>query len=171
MRTSETSGCLPAIFRIFGLGGGASPTAAKPLPYKRKDYLLSRAERSFFGVLQQAVGSDYLIFAKIRVADLLWMPKGTQGRQGHFNRIQAKHIDFVLCDRDSVRPLLAIELDDSSHVADHRSSRDAFVNEALRTAGLPLLRIPCKAGYNVNTLTEQLRSAFFQQTNQPSDKR
>jgi len=170
MRSSQPPGCLVAIFKLFGLspqGGAAGGAAtAAPLPYKRKDWLLSKAERSFFGVLQQAVGGqggEYLIFAKIRVADLLWMPKGTEGRRSHFNKIQAKHIDFVLCDRESVKPLLAIELDDSSHGRASRQSRDTFVDEALRAAGLPLLRVPAKAGYSVAGVTglaQQIRAAL-----------
>lgn len=158
MAASDKSGCLVAIFKLFG-GSATKKATSTALPYRRKDYLLSKAERSFFGVLHQAVGQEYLIFAKIRVADLLWMPKGTDSRRSHFNKIQAKHIDFVLCDHDVVRPMLAIELDDSSHGSATRQSRDAFVDEALRTAGLPLLRVPCKAAYNVNELKAQLRAA------------
>jgi very-short-patch-repair endonuclease len=163
MPASEPSGCLPVIFRIFGLGGASTDSkraGATPLPYRRKDYLLTKAERSFYGALQQAAGNEHLIFAKIRVADLLYMPKGTQRRQSHFNRIQAKHIDFVLCDRDNIRPILAIELDDSSHAAASRQSRDQFVDEALRAAGLPLLRVPCKTGYNVVELQSQIHAAI-----------
>lgn len=161
MPQSEPSGCLPAIFRIFGIGGGDAPAAsAKPLPYKRKDWLLSKAERSFFGVLQQAVGAEFLIFAKIRVGDLLWLPKGTEGRTSHWNRIQSKHVDFVICDRENVRPLVAIELDDSSHGTQKRQARDQFMEEAFQAAGLPLLRVPAKAGYNVSVLQQSIRAAI-----------
>lgn len=158
MAGSDKSGCLFAIFKL--LGRVAKETASTTtLPYRRKDYLLSKAERSFFGVLHQAVGDDYWIFAKVRVADLVWMPRGTESRQSHFNRIQAKHIDFLLCDPDVVRPILAIELDDSSHQGEDRRSRDEFVDQALRAAGLPLLRVPCKAGYRVDELRERVRAA------------
>jgi len=160
MGGNEKSGCLGAIFKLFGSTsrGGSSPSA-KPLPYKRKDYLLTKAERSFYGVLQHAVAGQYLIFAKIRVADLLWMPKGTESRQSHFNKIQAKHIDFVLCDNDTVRPLLAIELDDSSHDTAKRQSRDGFVDEALKAAGLPLLRVRARAAYNVEEVKASIQEA------------
>lgn len=166
MPTSQPSGCLPAIFRIlgFGGGGGASPSSAKPLPYKRKDWLFSKAERSFFGVLQQAVGNEHLIFAKTRIGDLLWLPKGVAGRMSHWNRIQSKHVDFVICSKDEVRPLVAIELDDSSHGTQKGQARDAFMEEAFKAAGLPLLRIPCKAGYVANDLANLIRTAMASAT-------
>jgi hypothetical protein len=44
---AEQSGCLLAILKLLGL----SVKAPSALPYKRKDYLLSQAERSLFGVL------------------------------------------------------------------------------------------------------------------------
>ncbi|MBN1460459.1 MAG: DUF2726 domain-containing protein [Armatimonadetes bacterium] len=155
MTETQPSGCLVALFKLFG-AAPAKADSTEALPYRRKDYLLTKAERSFFGVLRQAVGDDYLLFAKVRLADLVWIPQGTKSRQKHQNRVNPRHIDFVLCDHDAIRPLLAIELDDSSHARSDRRSRDAFVDAALAAAGLPLLRIPARAGYNVAELKSQI---------------
>ncbi|MDY7109277.1 MAG: DUF2726 domain-containing protein [Planctomycetota bacterium] len=162
MAQTQPSGCLVALFRLFGAAPGRdeSPEA---LPYRRKDYLLTKAERSFLGVLRQAVGDEYLIFAKIRLADLVWIPKGTDSRQRHLNRVTPRHIDFVLCDHNAIRPFLAIELDDSSHARPDRRSRDAFVDSALAAAGLPLLRVPARAGYNVAKLESKIGAAIKNQ--------
>lgn len=116
-------------------------------PYRKTDHLLTPAERSFFGVLGQAIDSDLYIFAKVRLSDLLWLPQGTRDRQAYLNRIQSKHVDFVLCDAATTEPRLLIELDDSSHQRSRRRSRDAFVDEAVRRAGLPILRVPAKRSY------------------------
>lgn len=149
------SGCLFSIFRLLGIGqaGATTETEKVPLPYRRKDFLLSRAEASFYGALNNAVAGQYLIFAKVRLADLLYIPRGTESRQSAFNRIQSKHIDFVLCFVDGVKPCLAIELDDASHDEEDRRARDGFVEAALATAGLPFLRVRAAASYNI----EQLR--------------
>ena len=158
MSDGERTGCLAAILKLFM---GPKP-AATALPYRRRDYLLTKAERSFYGALCQAVGQDHLVFAKVRVADLLWMPKGTEGRQSHFNKIQSKHADFVLCDTEQVRPVLVIELDDSSHSTDKRVARDNFLDEAFRVAGLPILRVRCQSGYNIAELREQIIATLRQ---------
>ena len=154
-RKQEPQGCIFVILKLLGLAPGTDSAAAQ-LPYQRKDYLLTKAERSFFGVLQNAVGNRYLIFAKVRLADLVFLPRGTEKRQSHFNRIQSKHIDFVLCDHDVVRPLLAIELDDSSHNRADRQDRDVFVDSALAAAGLPILHVPALASYNVQELANAI---------------
>ena len=66
--------------------------------YEAVPALLSLAEWSFFGVLQQAISSEYLIFAKVRLADIV-RPAHSLSRSGWqyaFNRITGKHVDFVL---------------------------------------------------------------------------
>ncbi|XOF35195.1 MAG: DUF2726 domain-containing protein [Candidatus Electrothrix sp. YB6] len=156
---NEPPGCLGILLKLFGV----KAPAKKKLPYARKDYLFSRAERSFFGVLQQAVGSELLIFAKIRLADLLYIKKGTENRQSFFNRIQSKHIDFVLCEPGPIRPVLAIELDDSSHDRKSRQARDAFVDDALAAAGLPILRVRARASYSPDKLAGSIKNAMSQE--------
>ena len=157
---SEPRGCVSAILRLFGMGVASERVADAALPYCRKDYLFSRAEASFFGVLKHVVDGRYLIFAKVRMADLLYLPKGTQARQGALNKIQSKHVDFLLCSIDGIRPLLAIELDDSSHDAPHRVLRDAFVVKAFSDAGLPLIQVRARASYNASEIAERIQSAI-----------
>jgi hypothetical protein len=129
------------------------------LPYRKTDHLLTPAERSFYEVLRRITGDDLRLFVKVRLADLVWLPHDIDNRQAHVNRVAAKHIDFVLCDPRTLAPVLAVELDDSSHAARHRQQRDALVNEVLRTVGLPLLRVPVKRSYVPSEVADDIRSA------------
>lgn len=134
-------------------------TPKRLLPYERRKYLLSPAERSFFGVLNQAVEHDYYVFAKVRVADILHVTKGVDERQGHLNRIIAKHVDFLLCDRASVAPLLAVELDDSSHDAEDRKTRDAFLDDAFASAGIVLMHVRASRSYDVSEVQRRVKAS------------
>jgi hypothetical protein len=135
---------LPVVLKLVIRKRVPAPAA---LPYRKRDYLLTAAERSFYEVLCSILDGQLLVFAKVRLADLVWMSKGTANRQSHFNRIQSKHVDFVLCDREKIAPVLVIELDDSSHEADERRDRDTFVDAALSAAELPILHIPARKAY------------------------
>lgn len=139
-------------------GGGASTFG-----YRRKPYLLSKAERSFYGVLTQAVGDKALIFSKVRVADVLAPQKGLNRAnwQRAFNQISAKHLDFLLCDPQDCAVKLAIELDDASHGSAKRQKRDAFLEQACESAGLPLVRIKAARGYGVVDIRQQVEAMLF----------
>jgi very-short-patch-repair endonuclease len=121
-------------------------SASSSSPYQTTP-LLTPAERSFFGVLEHALRGRYTIFAKVRMADVLTVRHGVEARQAQLNRIVSKHIDFLLCDPHDLAPVLAIELDDRSHRRTSAQARDAFVDEALAGAGLPLLRVPAGRAY------------------------
>lgn len=141
-------------------GGGERRAPAGALPYRRKDYLLTKAERSFYEVLRQALGeADTLVFAKVRLLDLVWLPKGTAKAQSFRNRVMSKHVDFVLCNRRELRPLLVIELDDKSHEGEERQARDAFVDRVLGAAGLPILHLSARRTYSTRELSEQILRA------------
>ena len=118
------------------------------LPYRKKDYVFSIAEKTFFGVLHDAVGEDMHVFPKMRLEELFWLPKGTENRYGYRARVRSRHVDFVLCDKQRIAPLAVIELDDTSHQRPDRQQRDAFVDAAFNTAGLPIIRYPARQSYD-----------------------
>jgi very-short-patch-repair endonuclease len=127
-------------------------------PYLKKEALFSSAERSFLGVLDQAVGQEYRIFGKVRLADVLSV-RPTSDRKAWwraFNKVSAKHVDFLLCGLQDLSIQAPIELDDISHGQQQRQSRDAFLTKACQAAGLPLIRIPARQGYSVAQLREVL---------------
>ncbi len=54
---------------------GGQPSSTGPLPYQKKWYFLSPAERDFYETLCWAAGDCCLIFSKVRLLDLLWLPQ------------------------------------------------------------------------------------------------
>jgi hypothetical protein len=134
------------------------------LPYTLQPALFSPAERSFLGVLEQAIGKHYQIFGKVRIADVVATTRGLSAskRQTAFNRISAKHFDFLLCKKDDLSVVCAIELNDKSHQNGSRRQRDAFVVELCRAVGLPLVQVPAKRMYSA----EEIRTSILDATQQ-----
>ena len=118
--------------------------------YRMRGTLLTPSEIDFYQELKQAVGDKVIIFAKVRVADVLTPEKGlSKGQwQRAFNKISAKHFDFVLCNLDNLKVEAVIELDDKSHRKPNRIERDNFLNQAAQTSGLKMLRFPVKSSYS-----------------------
>jgi hypothetical protein len=137
------------------------PTAKPDLYYLRKS-LFSPAERSFFGVLESLDYDGVTIAAKVRLADVFGIKKGLErgDRQRALNRISAKHVDFLLVQKSDGRPLVGIELDDSSHEEEERVVRDAFVDTVFASAGLPLLHVVAKAAYDPKEVHKQIDEAI-----------
>lgn len=133
-------------------------SAERDAIYRAVDAFLTPAERSFFGVLEQAVTAEYYTFAKVRLIDLVTTRRGVAQRQAHINRIVAKHVDFVLCERTTLRPLMVVELDDASHERVDRRTRDGFVDQCLVDAGIPILRVRAAHRYEVTEVRRQVQA-------------
>jgi len=150
---------LLAIVVVTFLLSALKPKARGKFAYRISDKFLSNAERSFYGVLVQAVRDDYLVFAKVRIADVLSVGRGLNRSnwQRAFNAISSKHFDFILCDTEGVLVKLVIELDDASHNSGKRKKRDTLVDNACHSAALPILRIKAAHAYSVIELRQMIR--------------
>ena len=134
-------------------------------PYLKKDSLFTPAERSFLGVLDQAVGERYRIFGKVCVADVVEVRRrlGRSDSSSAWNRIRSKHFDFLLCARDDLSVACAIELDDRSHQRADRKARDDFLAGVCHAAGLPLIQVLAQRAYTVSELRDRVFGALGQQ--------
>lgn len=137
-------------------------------PYRKRDALFSLAERSFLGVLNQAVGENAQIFGKVRVADVIAPKKGMSRNNWYkaFNKISAKHFDFLPCAKNDFSILCAVELNDSSHNLKKRKARDVFLAGACLSANVPLVEITACSTYNVNEI-QKLLAAYLPDSRSP----
>lgn len=131
-------------------------------PYIKSPMLFSPAERSFLGVLEQAVGEDFRVYGKVRVADVVSVKSLPDRRawQQAFNRISAKHFDFVLCSKGDLSVVAAVELDDKSHQQRKRKERDGFLSGVCQAIALPLVQVPAQRAYSVHELRAEVAAAI-----------
>src|SRR5664279_3526495 len=143
-----------AVLKLKTAGG-----AKRGVYYLRKT-LFTTAERSFLGVLERAVPPGVTVFGKVRLGDIFGVQSGldASSRQSARNRIDRKHVDFLLVRIDDLAPLAGIELDDKSHEEEERQQRDAFVDEVFSGAGLPLLHVPAQQTYDPTDLKARVVS-------------
>lgn len=133
----------------------------RKFPYVRKQALFTPAERSFLGALDAAVGMDYRIFAKVRVADIVEPKKklGKSAWQTAFNRISAKHFDYVVCNKRDLSVVCIVELDDQSHQKPRRKTRDTFLVSMCEAIDLPLVQIPAQRTYSIPEIKSRIMEA------------
>ena len=124
-------------------------------PYVVRDDFLSPAEHNFYFVLKSVVSDNVLICPKVSLGDLFHAKTSDASKfRIYRNKIDRKHVDYLLCDPKTIKPILGIELDDKSHQRGDRQTRDEFVENVFKAARLPLVRIPVKHSYSTNEIGE-----------------
>lgn len=107
----------------------------------QKSWLFTYNEKDAYNkLLPIAQELGYTVFAKVRLLDLMEPAKGNPKYKTYFYKIQAKHVDFVLCDEKLVARYI-IELDDNSHDSESRKKRDEFVDKAVTSVGYKIIHV------------------------------
>ena len=148
-------------FLIIAVKMMRRPTVARveEFQYTRNRALFSPAERLLLGALEQAVGEDYRIFGKVRVADIVSV-RPTADRSAWlraFNQISGQHFDFVICDKKNLSIRCAIELNDETNGSRQRQEPDTFSEDICRSISLPFIQIQAARDY----LAIELRKKIF----------
>ena len=121
---------------------------------------LTRNEKDFLAVLDEALGSNYRVFVQVRLAELVEVKCGVATkRQAALNKVFGKSVDYVICSAGAWEPVAVIEVDDRSHLLPGRKARDEFVNRVFAEIGLPLVRVPAQRVYSVLGVRSALASA------------
>jgi len=112
--------------------------------YTAKSLPMTRTEAEFFDVLNEAVQDRYFVFPQIHLSAVLSPAVKGQDWGYAFRHINGKSVDYVLCDKETLRPTYAIELDDYTHQKRDRIERDSEVERIFAEADLPLVRFKNK---------------------------
>jgi len=75
---------------------------------------------------------------KVRLLDIVEPKRGEKKYKTLLYKIQAKHIDFLICDKD-MHIKTVVELYDSSHNSQDRIERDEFVDMVLKSVGYKVI--------------------------------
>lgn len=128
-----------------------------PPEYRKNKSLLTYRERVLYRALRKANDNTFLIMSKVRMGDFIYLANEPKDRKFHNNQILCKHVDFLLCDKGTLEPLLVVELDDSSHRKEDHVERDKFKDATFTAVGLPFLRVELQEDYDSRQLWENIK--------------
>lgn len=113
-----------------------SGTTKEFLPYSLKKYFFTRSESVFYRELKEQLGNRYDIFPKVRIIDFVDVIPGAPNYSSWRNKIWSKHVDFLLCEKETHTPVIAIEVNGGSHNTAKAIARDAFVADIYETVDI-----------------------------------
>lgn len=114
--------------------------------YRKTERVMNESEQELFTNLQNTLGDGYTVLTNARLEDFVEINEQVVAENEKMtdlrNRIKSHYADFLICDRFSTKPLLAIELDDKSHYDAERQERDKYIDDLYKTIDLPIKHFP-----------------------------
>ena len=124
--------------------------SSQSLPYRLRDCFLSSAEIDFFRILHDIVGERFIICPKVALVDVFNVARPNENVH-FYNKIFRKHVDFLLCSSQTLKPIMGVELVRPGIKSEIRSG-DQFMEDLFMAAGLPLVHIPLADHYDINDI-------------------
>jgi hypothetical protein len=136
-----------------------------PFPFDSKKAIFTPAEKNFQHLVEQAVGPKYRIINRVKLSDVVTIRQGVSSRasQTAATTADSKYLDFVICDRSTMKLLGAIDLVDTQGKG-YKIKKDWFVSGALEAANIPHLRIKVKANYTLADIRTCINTRLFNAT-------
>ena len=128
------------------------------LPYRLREHFLTTPEVILYRALKEMAGERYVIYAKVALNDIFFIVRPNENVH-YFNKLFRKHVDFLLCHPQSLRPQIGVELVRPVPNSGTRST-DQFMEDLFLTAGLPLVQIPSNDHYEISEIVSLFQSSL-----------
>jgi hypothetical protein len=124
-------------------------------PYRTKNRVMNDSEQAMYINLQKQLGDLFVVLSKVRIEDFVEVKQNgleKNERWGFRGKIKSRHVDFLICDKATTKPLLAIELDGHSHKNYGRVKRDDFVNNLYKEIGLRIEHVSVGSNFEQESI-------------------
>lgn len=118
--------------------------------YYLKNSLMTHVENEYYKIFDSFFGDDYIILPQINLASVI-EKEGSGYRNELFRNVDFGVFDF------NYRPILLIEINDSTHLRKDRISRDKKVNAICKKARIPLVTFRTSDGIDRSVIYRDLK--------------
>jgi hypothetical protein len=135
----------------------------KRFPWEKRDGLFETEERSRLKSLRQTLGDKFSVFPRMRLADLL-QPRGNPGKRQTreaTEKIADIPLDFVVCRTKDLGIVGVVEFDRATSRSGEKRSCKSLIEECLKIADIPLVRIPGKSTLEPEEIRRVLKKEGF----------
>lgn len=129
------------------------------LPFISRDEIMDEKHAALFRMLDRELGREFEVLAKVRVADIVDLQKRADRKEFYMKLIRPRSVDFLLCERQTLKPVLAMQLVMEKDRDEHELTADIF-----RAAGIPYVPMPAKKMMAPSELAYMIRSTLKHQT-------
>lgn len=122
--------------------------------YNAKESLLTECEKKFYSAIISVLPDGLQVFPQINLAAAI-----EKFSDSHFQNELFRNIDFLITDSE-LKPLIFIEINDSSHNSPQRRERDQKVKNICEEAGIPIITLWTSYGVNRDYIRRRIEETL-----------
>lgn len=124
--------------------------------YSLKESILTDKEKEYYYAISRCLPNGYLVLPQINLATIIKKNGSFKYQNELFRNVDACIFDM------SYRPIVVIEINDSSHEKFNRKQRDVKVKNICEEAGIKVVNFWTKYGVNYDYISKTINEAIVQ---------
>ena len=138
------------------------------LTYESNLSILSGPERAFINTIEPILSTNYKIFPKVRLADIIEIrhKTGLDSQDETMNKINTTTVSFLLCYAADLKIAGIIDIEEKDRIGDDKDISYDFIETAAAEAGIPFARVISKLHYD----TDYIATTFANYVVTPEQK-
>jgi len=153
---SRYSGRMSAILKKFRRRKDTVPPVKDLIArFEVRERFLSDTELEFLRLLCESVGDKAIVCPKPRVLETLRILNAHWHLEDAL-RVDRKHIDFLVCDSTTGKPLCAVQIQWWNEQQGAYRPQEQLLDQAFRVAGLPVTYVPSNQLPTVSEMRQQI---------------
>lgn len=131
--------------------------------YRPRKHLMVGSSKQCFQILNDLFGQKFYVIPEVSLSSLLSHKVGVQDRYTAYRFIDHKSVDFVLCNKKSLRPICAVKLEDGiQNDAKDPGSNPRDMEKFFRSAHIPFIFIPRTQRLNEDLIIEEFSRVVYE---------
>lgn len=131
--------------------------------YRPRKHLMVGSSKQCFQILNDLFGQKFYIIPEVSLSSLLSHKVGLQDRYAAYRFIDHKSVDFVLCNKKSLRPICAVKLEDGiQNDTKDPGSDPRDMEKFFRSAHIPFIFIPRTQRLSEDLIIEEFSRVVYE---------
>lgn len=130
--------------------------------YRPRKRLMEGTERRCFQLLVDLFGQKFYVIPQVSLSALLNHKVGTQDRHAAYHFIENKSVDFVLCNKRTLRPICAVKLDDNKSSVKDPGSTPQDMQKFFQSAHIPFVYLPKTQNITRQTIIDEFSRVIYE---------
>lgn len=118
--------------------------------------IMDTDEIKFYHALISTFSAEYTVLTKVSLHKIIAIDKYTDNDVAPVAKIKSEYVDYLLCDKLSLRPIIAIEISNNGPRDFDRINREYLIKSVFEITNFPFLRHTIKREYKKYDLMKSI---------------
>lgn len=132
-----------------------------------KDKFMFQIELKILSAINEGAAPDFIAFPKVNLGSIL----APNGSKVAYNSLADKVVDFVIFEKQTMRPVLIVDAFDNSFADESLAEQDPQLSQLLNDLKLTVFQVYIKGNFDAKSFASQIKDKLYPVVDKQQEKK